>query len=361
MTLTLALRHAFPGFSMDLAFEAPAGVTALFGASGSGKSTVLNAVAGLLRPDEGRIAVDGQVLTDTARRIHVPPHRRRLGVIFQDGRLFPHLSVRQNLRYGRWFAPRQARTTPEAAVVEMLGIGALLDRAPATLSGGERQRVAIGRALLAEPRLILADEPLSALDEDRKAEIMPYLERLRDDLRVPMLYVSHSPSEVARIATTVVVLEAGRLARIGPAAEVLADPALAPPGRDAGAVIEAVVVRHHPDGVTELEAGGLPLFLPTLAAAAGDRLRLRIAAQDVMLARGRPEGLSALNMLPGTVASLHEDGDVVLVQLGTAAGAILSRITRRSARQLGVVPGASLTAIVKSLSHGPGDVGTPIH
>mgnify|MGYP001256792612 CR=1 FL=1 len=262
MSVSVALRHDFGGFSADLAFEAPPGVTVLFGPSGSGKSTVLNAVAGLLRPDQARITIGETVLTDTATRIFLHPHRRRLGIIFQDGRLFPHLNVRQNLRYGRWFAPRGARS-PEVSVIEMLGIGALLDRAPATLSGGERQRVAIGRALLSEPRLILADEPLSALDEDRKAEILPYLERLRDELRVPMLYVSHAPAEVARIATTVAMLEAGRIARIGPAAEVLADPAFAGRGREAGAVIVARVVTHHPDGVTELQAGGLPRVPPS--------------------------------------------------------------------------------------------------
>ena len=357
MSVSITLRHRLADFALDVAFDAPSGVTVLFGPSGSGKSTVLNAVAGLLRPDTGRVAVADTVLTDTAQRLFVPPHRRRLGVIFQDGRLFPHLSVRQNLRYGRWFAPASARRTSEAAVVEMLGIGALLDRAPVTLSGGERQRVAIGRALLAEPRLILADEPLSALDDDRKGEILPYLERLRDEWGVPMLYVSHSPAEVARIATTVVMMAAGRITRIGPAAEVLADPATAGPGREAGAVIEARVIRHHDDGVTELAAGGLPLFLPTLGAAPGASLRLRIAAPDVMLARGRPTDISALNILPGTVESLTEQGGQVLVRLSTPAGPVLSRITRRSAAQLGVAPGETLTAIVKSVSHAPADVG----
>lgn len=357
MSVSVALNHRLADFTLDVAFEAPSGVTVLFGPSGSGKSTVLNAVAGLLRPDAGKVAVGGTVLTDTAQRLFVPPHRRRLGVIFQDGRLFPHLSVQQNLRYGRWFSPAHTRRTPESAVVEMLGIGALLDRAPATLSGGERQRVAIGRALLADPRLILADEPLSALDDDRKGEILPYLERLRDEWGVPMLYVSHSPAEVARIATTVVMLDAGRITRIGPAAEVLADPATAGPGREAGAMIEAQVIRHHDDGVTELAAGGLPLFLPAIGAAPGARLRLRIAAPDVMLARGRPTEISALNILPGTVESLTEQGGQVLVRLSTPAGPVLSRITRRSAAQLGVAPGEALTAVVKSVSHAPADVG----
>lgn len=358
--LSAALTHRFPGFDLDVTFDAPPGVTVLFGPSGSGKSTVLAAVAGLLRPDQGRIVLDGTPLTDTARRLHVPPHRRRLGVIFQDARLFPHLTVRQNLRYGRFFAPR--RPTSQAAVVEMLGIGALLDRRPATLSGGERQRVAIGRALMSEPRLILADEPLSALDDARKAEILPYLERLRDEMRVPMLYVSHSAPEVARIATTVIMLDQGRITRTGPAAEVLADPAAAT--GDAGAVLTARVVAHHPDGLTELDAGGLPLFLPTLAARTGDRLRLRIGAGDVMLARGRPDGVSALNMLPGVVDSVTGmgatgTGATVLVRLATPAGPVLSRITRRSADALGVAQGQRLVAVVKSLSHTQADIGTP--
>lgn len=353
--LSVALRHDFPGFSVDLAFDAPDGVTVLFGPSGSGKSTVLAAVAGLLRPDQGRIAVGGTPLTDTATGLHVPSHRRRLGVIFQDGRLFPHLTVRQNLRYGRWFAPRRA--TSESAVVEMLGIGALLDRRPATLSGGERQRVAIGRALMSEPRLILADEPLSALDDARKAEILPYLERLRDETRIPILYVSHAAPEVARLATTVVLLDKGRITRAGPAAEVLADPAAG----DAAALIIARVVAHHDDGVTELEAGGLPLFLPVLSAAPGDRLRLRIAASDVMLARERPQGLSALNMLSGKVEAISDTGGTVLVRLATPAGSVLSRITRRSAAALGVTPGLPMTAVVKALSRVPADIGTPSH
>lgn len=360
MTVSVALRHDLGGLAVDLAFEAPAGVTVLFGPSGAGKSTVLNAVAGLLGPDHARIAVNGTVLTDTARGLQVPPHRRRIGVIFQDGRLFPHLTVRQNLRYGRWFAPRGAAGMDEAQVVAMLGLGDLMTRAPGDLSGGEKQRVAIGRALLSGPRLILADEPLAALDDARKAEILPCFERLRDELRVPMLYVSHDPAEVARIATTVVRIEAGRLAAIGPAQEVLADLSLAGAGRAAGAVIAARVVAHHPDGITELDAGGLALFLPRLEAAPGARLRLRIAAADVMLAKTRPEGISALNMLPGTVEAVHRTGDAVLVRLRTDAGPVLSRITRRSAAQLGVAEGAALTAIVKSLSHAPQDVGTPI-
>ncbi|WP_333818150.1 molybdenum ABC transporter ATP-binding protein, partial [Tabrizicola sp.] len=178
MTLSVSLGHRFGGFSLDVDFEAPSGVTALFGRSGSGKSTVVNAVAGLLRPDRGRIVIDGTIVLDTAAGIALPPHRRRMGYVFQDGRLFPHLTVRQNLLYGRWFAPRTAGVELPR-IVDLLGIGALLERRPGGLSGGEKQRVAIGRAILSNPRLLLMDEPLAALDEARKAEILPYLERLR--------------------------------------------------------------------------------------------------------------------------------------------------------------------------------------
>ena len=365
MNLSVEIRHRFAGFDVAISFEAPLGVTALFGPSGAGKSTVLNAVAGLLRPDHARITLGGRVLTDTAKGVFCPPHRRRLGVIFQDGRLFPHLNVRQNLRYGRWFLPRgTGHPTSESMVIDMLGIGALLDRSPATLSGGERQRVAIGRALLAEPDLLLADEPLSALDQDRKAEILPYLERLRDEFQVPMLYVSHSAAEIARIATTVALLAKGRLTRIGPAAEIFSDPALARAlspgtGDEAGAMLCARVRRHHADGLTELDANGQALFVSRIDAEPGASLRLRIAASDVMLACTQPEGLSALNILPGTVESVHDQSATVLVRLATLAGPVLAHITSRSAARLGVQPGARMTAIIKTLSHHAEDIGAP--
>jgi len=210
MTLHIQLRHAFPDFLLEVDMVLPGGLTCLFGRSGSGKTSIVNAVAGLLRPDAARIVLDGSVLND------LPPHRRDLGYVFQDARLFPHLTVAENLCYG----PRVRRRKVEgmAQVVELLGIGGLLSRRPGTLSGGERQRVAIGRALLARPRLLLMDEPLAALDEARKAEILPYIEALRDETGLPILYVSHSLPEVARLATTIAVIEAGRVAALGPAA-----------------------------------------------------------------------------------------------------------------------------------------------
>lgn len=360
MTLSVAIRHRFAGFAIDAAFDAPAGITVLFGRSGCGKTTIVNAVAGLLRPEEGRITVDGRCLLDTSRGIFVPPHRRRIGCIFQEGRLFPHLTVRQNLRYGAWFAPRDAGREEFGRVVDLLGIGHLLDRRPGALSGGEKQRVAIGRALLARPALILADEPLAALDEARKAEILPYFERLRDEVAVPVLYVSHAISEVARLATTVVALEAGRVVGQGPVTEVLGDPSVLPAGtRDAGAVIMATVAAHHPDGLTELRAGGAPLYLPRLAQAVGSTVRVRIAAHEVILSRARPEGLSALNILAGTVDEVRAgEGPGAIVALDTAAGRVLARITRRSAAALGLAPGVAAHAVIKSVSVAPADIGT---
>ena len=195
MTLSVHMRHDLPDLRLEVGFDAPPGVTVLFGRSGSGKTTIVNAVAGLVRPKAGRVAIEDWVLFDIEKNLWLPPHRRRLGYIFQEGRLFPHLTVRQNLSYGRWFAPKNEQREDPGKVIDMLGIGHLLDRRPAGLSGGEKQRVAIGRALLASPRLILADEPLAALDEERKAEILPYFERLRDEVSIPILYVTHSATE----------------------------------------------------------------------------------------------------------------------------------------------------------------------
>ncbi len=355
--LEVAFRHAFPGLALDVAFTAPPGLTVLYGASGSGKTTIVNAVAGLLTPDTGRIAVAGCVFLDTTAGLRLPPHRRRIGYVFQDARLFPHLTVRQNLAYGRWFA---GGATPLDPVVEMLGIGALLSRRPGALSGGERMRVALGRALLADPALILADEPLAALDEARRAEVMPYFERLRDEGRVPVLYVSHNASEVARLATTVVAVEAGRVTGIGPAAEVLADPAAPRPlgVRAAGSVLAGRVVAHHDDGLTEIAAAGVRLWLPRLEAAPGTALRLRIAAQDVILSIRPPEGLSALNVIPGKVREVRDgQGPGVMVAVAAGDEIVLARLTRRSAAALGLVPGRPVWAITKSVAVAPEDVG----
>ncbi|WP_068118072.1 molybdenum ABC transporter ATP-binding protein [Tropicimonas marinistellae] len=353
MTLVIRLRHSLPGFYLDAAFDAPDGVTALFGHSGAGKTTIVQAVAGLLRPEEGYVAVDGWVMGDTSARKWLPPHRRGVGYVFQDARLFPHMNVRSNLAYGL----RAQRRSPDSEafdrIIEMLGIAHLLARRPAGLSGGEKQRVAIGRALLARPRLLLLDEPMAALDEARKAEILPFLERLRDEIRLPILYVSHALPEVARLATTVVVLEQGRVVRAGSTAEVLSDPDVVPSfgPRAAGAVLEARIVAHHGDGLSELRTSEGTLLLPGVSGPPGRLLRVRIPAHEVILSRARPEGLSALNILPATVIAMRDDGDGgVVVQLASGRDRLLSRITRRSVRALALEPGVACHAIVKSVA-----------
>jgi molybdate transport system ATP-binding protein len=352
MTLEIHLRHAFPDFQLEVDMVLPGGLTCLFGRSGSGKTTIVNAVAGLLRPDRARIMLDGVALHDLA------PHQRRIGYVFQDARLFPHLTVAENLTY----APRIRRQPPQGLerIVALLGIGGLLDRRPASLSGGEKQRVAIGRVLLSRPRLLLMDEPLAALDEARKAEILPHIEALRDELGLPILYVSHSLPEVARLATTIAVIEAGKMVAVGPAAEILSNPETAPllGLRDAGAILQARVAAQEDDGLTRLETKAGPLWLPRIAGAPGRLVRVRIAAQDVILSRARPEGLSALNMLPATVTALYEgQGPGVLVRLDLGGEYLLARLTRRSAQGMGLAVGQRVHAVVKSVAVAQGDVG----
>ncbi|WP_102224943.1 molybdenum ABC transporter ATP-binding protein [Acidimangrovimonas sediminis] len=368
MSLSVSFRHRFEGTSLDIAFEAPGGLTALFGHSGAGKTTVVNAVAGLLRPDEGHIAAGGAVLFDSASRTFLPTHRRRLGYVFQDARLFPHLSVRSNLLYGRRFAPKEERKAPTGAapdaeiarVIDMLGLGNLLDRRPRMLSGGERQRVALGRAILSKPRLLLMDEPLAALDDARKEEILPYLERLRDETALPILYVSHSASEIARLATTVVLVSGGRVTAAGPTARILADPALAGAlgVREAGAILRVTVAAQEEDGLTRLDGPAGPLWLPRIEAMPGTALRVRVLAQDVMLALDRPERVSALNAMPATVSALHEGaGPGVMVQLDVRGTPLLARVTRRSATALGLREGLELHAVLKAVSVASGNIG----
>ncbi|MFC2969146.1 molybdenum ABC transporter ATP-binding protein [Acidimangrovimonas pyrenivorans] len=353
MTLQVAFRHRFAGFDLDVAFEAPPGLTALFGRSGSGKTTIVNAVAGLLRPDSGRIAADGAELFDSDSGTFLRPNLRRIGYVFQDARLFPHFTVRQNLLYGRWFAPKNETGAELEQVVDLLGLGTLLNRRPGALSGGEKQRVALGRAILSKPRLLLMDEPLAALDESRKAEILPYLERLRDEIGLPILYVSHSASEIARLATTVVLVDHGRVLRAGPAEEVLSDPEAAPGFglREAGAILTVSVDGHEADGLTRLASEGGPLWLPRIAAAPGTVLRVRVLAQDVMLALERPQGVSALNILPTEVSEVHHGhGPGALVQLTMGKSHLLARVTRRSAEALALAPGRRVYAVLKAVS-----------
>jgi len=354
MTITVDIAHRLGAFALAARFEAGPGLTALFGRSGAGKTTLVNLIGGLIRPDRGRIEVDGAVLVDTDRGVFVPAHRRRIGYVFQEGRLFPHLTVRQNLAYGRWFAPNASRYARLDHTVALLGIGDLLDRRTHALSGGEKQRVAIGRALLASPRILLMDEPLAALDAPRKDEILPYIERLRDEMRLPIVYVSHSIPEVARLATTVVLLNEGAVAAVGPVGEVMARADLFPmTGRyEAGAVLDTTVAGHDRDyGLTALAFDGHRLSVPQVDAPVGTPVRIRIRARDVILAVRQPDGLSAQNVLPATVSAVPASATpIVDVALDVGGRQLLARVTRRSVATLGLAPGKPVFAVIKTIA-----------
>lgn len=352
--LEVDIEHRLGAFELDIHFRSGRGLTALFGRSGSGKTSVVNAIAGLIYPQRGRIAVDGSVLTDTERRIRAPAHRRRVGYVFQEGRLFPHLTVRQNLLFGRWFTPGSARVARLDDVVDLLGIGSLLDRQPGRLSGGEKQRVAIGRALLASPRLLLMDEPLASLDARRKDEILPYIERLRDQASVPIVYVSHAVAEVTRLASTIVLISEGRVRAVGPVQEVMGRAELYPmAGRfEAGAVLAVRVAAHDARwGLTELAGAFGKLTVPGLHAPVGTALRVRIRARDVILAETPPTGTSALNVLAGRVEALVPIEQAALeVQLRLGQERLLARVTRRSGATLGLAPGREVFAVIKTVA-----------
>jgi molybdate transport system ATP-binding protein len=353
MSVEVFVRHDFPGFALDVAFTLPKpGVTALFGASGAGKTTIVNAIAGTFRPQNGRIVVAGRTVLDTSAGIFVPPQQRRAGMVFQDARLFPHMSVRDNLLFG-W---RRAAVPADAAeidrIVALLGLERLLERRPRMLSGGEKGRVALGRALLSSPEILLLDEPLAALDAQRRAEILPFLERLRDEAGLPMLYVSHALDEVARLADDIVVIKDGRSVLSGSVFDVVTGlelPALAgaPP---VGAVIAATVALPRDDGLTALAFDGGTLLVSELGTPAGARLRVRIRAEEIMLALEEPRGISANNVLACRVIALAEAGPQADVQLVCGATRLVARITRASARRLELAAGKPVFAIVKSVT-----------
>lgn len=341
-------------FDLEVAFSAPArGVTALFGHSGSGKTTLLRCVAGLHRA-EGRLVVNGDVWQEGNRL--VPTHRRELGYVFQEASLFPHLSVRRNLTFGQKRVSAAKRRVAFDDAVQLLGIDRLLERSPVLLSGGERQRVAIARALLTSPRLLLMDEPLSALDERSKQNILPYLERLHDELAIPVLYVSHSVAEVARLADHMVWLEKGQVMAAGPAPELLTRTDLAPArGDDAASVLDAVVLGHDEQyHLTELDADCGRIWVRRLERPAGSRVRIRLLARDVSISLDQEPRSSILNRWPLEVESLTElDPARLLVRLRRPGGGsccLLSRITRRSADELGLRPGLQVHAQIKSVA-----------
>lgn len=348
-------------FHLAVRFSAEAPIVGLFGRSGAGKSSVINAIAGIAKPLRGSIVVNDTCLFDAARNIDLRPEERRIGYVFQDALLFPHLDVASNLLYGHRLRRTSERFIEQRKVVDLLGLGELLTRKPLTLSGGEKQRVAIGRALLAQPRILLLDEPLAALDVPRKTEILDYIERLRDELHIPMVYVSHSVSEITRLADTVVMLADGQCLAVGDTEVVMQRPDLEPAtGRyEAGSLIDARVVAHDAaEQLTTLAFDGGNLIVPMLHAAVGERVRARIRARDVSLAVHRPTQISILNILKGRVTSIDaEAGSIVDVQLAVGAASLTARITRHSLRELRIRVGQELYALVKAVSFDQRSVG----
>lgn len=342
-------------FVLDAAFEADRGVTALFGVSGSGKTTALRLIAGLERPERGRIAVDGSVMLDTGRGVFVPASRRRMGMVFQDAQLFPHLSVRQNLEYGRWFTPPMERRIAFEPVVEVLGIAHLLERRPATLSGGERQRVAIGRALLTSPRVLLMDEPLASLDAGRKLEVLPFIERMRDEFAIPILYVSHAIEEVARLASRVVRLEAGRVVAVGPPGPVLSVASLSRTAErfDAVSILRARVKAYEPGyGITVLDHPAGEIVVPGRIEPGSAPMRIAIRATNVTISIGRPGNISVRTSLAGQVVKLETDeGPFALATIELTGGDRLQAfVTRLACDELGLGEGDDVLALVKAVA-----------
>jgi molybdate transport system ATP-binding protein len=352
MSIRARLKIERGDFILDVDLDMPGhGVSALFGHSGSGKTTCLRAIAGLERARGGYVALGDEIWQDDANGIFVPAHRRAIGYVFQEASLFPHLDVRGNLDYGlKRVAARRFETGEVAA---LLGIEKLLDRKTAGLSGGERQRVAIARALLSSPRLLLMDEPMAALDHKRKGEILPYLERLHDELSIPIIYVSHSPDEVARLADHLVLLDEGKALASGPLGATLARIDLPPVfAGDAGVVLETTLAAQEQDGLSRLEFDGGTLLVGRREAPIGTPMRCRISARDVSLALTRPRDSSIVNLLPAVVTAVAdaEMPGQVLVQLRMGKSQLLARVTGRSRRELGIREGLALWAQVKGVA-----------
>ncbi|MFL1390823.1 molybdenum ABC transporter ATP-binding protein [Pseudomonas tritici] len=355
--IDVRLQLTYSGFALDVDLHLPGrGVTALYGHSGSGKTTCLRCIAGLERAEDGFIQINDEVWQDSRNGLFVPPHKRALGYVFQEASLFAHLSVRANLEFGLKRIPRQQRRVDMAQATELLAIGHLLERNPEHLSGGERQRIGIARALLTSPKLLLMDEPLAALDSQRKGEILPYLERLHDELDIPVLYVSHAQDEVARLADHIVLLSDGKALASGPIGETLArlDLPLAR-GDDAGVVINGTVSaydEHYQLLTLQLPDSALHMRVAHAPLAVGKALRIKVQARDVSLSLQAEEHSSILNRLPVTVTQeIPADNSAhVLVRLDAGGTPLLARITRFSRDQLQLHPGQTLWAQIKAVA-----------
>jgi molybdate transport system ATP-binding protein len=348
------VEHRVGKLELAIRFEADARVTALFGRSGAGKTSLVNIIAGLTTPTRGRIEIDGRVLFDSAARIDVPVHARRIGYVFQEGRLFPHLTVRRNLLYGHDLVPRSEHFVPLERIVRLLGLDELLERRPGDLSGGEKQRVAIGRALLANPKVLLLDEPLASLDAHRRDEVLQYIELMRDEISIPIVYVSHAVEEVVRLADAVVLLAAGKVAAVGGVEAVMGRPDLRPTGGvfEGGAVIDArVVAQDLADELATLAFDGGTLTVTNLDALIGELVRVRIRARDVSIALERPQNVSIQNILEGHVTDVGPvQSGIVDVSIAAGTAVLRSRVTRRAADQLALAPGMRVYAMIKAVS-----------
>ncbi len=347
------IRHWQGSFELNAAVAVGGGLTALIGPSGSGKTTLVNIIAGLVRPLQGRISFSDNIWFDSERNLFVPPHERHIGYVFQEGRLFPHMTVLQNLNYAKRFGRGRGNQKENQRLTELLGIGHLLERRPAKLSGGEKSRVAIGRALFSGPDLLIMDEPLSALDAARKAEIMPYLEYIRDETGIPILYVSHLMEEVARLATGVIAMEAGRVVASGDPSEVLRSQSALPSSIPAGSFIQARVEERLVDeGLMRAVSAAGPLYLRLADAAVGDVVRVHIPATEITLARDMPQNISALNRLFGIVETVRGEGSETEVVVNCAGERILARITRRSVQSMALNPGEEVCLLFKAVAIG---------
>ncbi len=351
--LEVDVHHRAGEFVLDVGVSAGDGVTALFGRSGAGKSTLVGMIAGLVKPAAGRIVLNERILFDSENGINLPARQRRVGVVFQAARLFPHLSVRRNLLYGQWAGGR--RDAPDlGAICGLLGIQDLLERSPETLSGGEAQRVAIGRALLSAPDILLLDEPLSQLDGARRADILPWLDRLAHEAGTPIVYVSHAFDEITRLADNLIVISDGGVLASGPVEEVISRIDLGPAtGRhEAGSLLRGEISCHDETyGLTTLSLNGADLTIPAIAGPAGAPVRLRIRARDVVLALEPPSKISVRNIIPVTVTEIaFEDGPFAEVLTRAGKQNLRARITRRSAEELGLKPGVQAYALIKSVA-----------
>lgn len=350
MSLSLAIEKQQGDFALDVTLEAGPGVTALFGRSGAGKSSVINSIAGLSTPDAGRIFLGDSLIFDAGARVNVPVHQRRIAIVFQDARLFPHLSVLQNLLYGARFSDGTVKRSDAKAMAALLGLDHLLGRRPSSLSGGEAQRVAIGRALLSKPKLLMMDEPLASLDQARKSDVLALIEKVRDVVGVPILYVSHAREEVLRLASNVAILSNGKLLDFGPPDGLL--------GQAAGAgltrtVRARVAMKSSADGLSELALAGGRLYVPQVDAPLGWVLQVDIAARDVMLSVEPPQGISALNILPCVIASMQinaSNPSAFDILLDCAGDELAAQVTRRSVEQLGLRAGLPVHAVIKSVA-----------